>query len=63
MRIVSLHLIQGIIEDYNLSVICLAIELAQRKCSEEVGRKRPVYMRFWLQSMCNPAYILVEVYF
>ena len=44
MRIVSLHLIQGIIEDYNLSVICLAIELAQRKCSEEVG-DRPLHIR------------------
>lgn len=29
MRIVSLHLIQGITEDYNLGVIYLAIELAQ----------------------------------
>ena len=43
MRIVSLHLIQGITEDYNLGVIYLAIELAQRKCSEEAG-DRPIHI-------------------
>lgn len=43
MRTVSLHLIQGITEDYNLGVIYLAIELARRKCSEEAG-DRPIHI-------------------